>query len=388
MHVTLAGPIDTQMLRGLSGLRIDGGPSGQGGAPVTDLAAGLLRAGHRVSIATLDASLHEPLTIVEDGITITYVPWRAAPRFRARTRMLDLFEQEIRGLHSAIRAFAPDIVHAHWSYEYGEAAIRSQLPHLITLHDLGWDYLWIMRDTYRLMRLIMKFRVMLRARHVSVVGPFMQDKLWQYGYFGRSVTIPNGIILPERPKENLSARLNRSLRFVTIGNNGKIKNVRASVAAFRSIRTEYPNSELHLFGPGLGPDFADGEIGVFGHENVDHGTLMNFLRQQATVLLHPSRIEACPVIIAEAKAFSVPIVAGRRSGGVPFVCGEDAGSILVDIEDPTAIAEAALSIVSDPVKYRDMAEKARRDTEFRFSSDVVAKQYISVYDEIVWGQWL
>lgn len=387
MNITLAGPIDTQMLRRLSGRGIPGAPNGQGGAPVSDLAAGLLRAGHRVNIATLDASIEVPQTFVDEDLTITYVPWRAPPRYRTRTRMLDLFEQEIRGLERAIRAFDGEFVHGHWSYEYGEAAIRSKLPHLITLHDLGWDYFWIMRDAYRFMRLIMKYRVMLRARHISVVGPFMQKKLWQYGYFGRSVAIPNGIILPERSNVDLATRLGGPLRFVTIGNAGNIKNVRASVLAFRTIRARYPQAELHLFGPGLGPDFAAGEPNVIGHGNVSHGDLMTFLREQATVLVHPSRIEACPVIIAEAKAMSVPVVGGWRSGGVPFVCSEDAGCLLVDIEDPAAIAEAALTIVADPTVYRSMAEKARLDTETRFASDVVTARYLAVYDDILSGRW-
>jgi L-malate glycosyltransferase len=381
MRVTLAGPIDTGILRELTGLSLDGAPPGQGSSPVPDLAAGLMRAGLEVNVVTEDASVKRVETFEGTGLTVHYVPLRAPPAFKTRWRMLDLFEVEVRHLERAISSTAPDIVHAHWTYEYAEAAVRTRLPHLVTMHDLGWDYFWIMRDTYRFVRLIMKYRTMVRVRNLTVVAPFMLPKLGWYGFTGSSRCIPNGIIVPsEYTQKHLS---DTSLTFVTIGNTGNIKNVSASVAAFERIRESHPTAQLHLFGPGLDETFGARHSHVHCHGNVDHATLMSFLLKHATVLIHPSRMEACPVIIAEAKATGTPIVGGARSGGVPFVCGVEGGSLLVDIDDPKAIAEAALSIVASDDVYTSMSRQALDDVRTRFDSDLVTQQYLAAYHSVL-----
>lgn len=387
MRILLTGPIDTKILRALTGFALEGAPPGQGSAPVPDLAAGLLRAGHSVEIVTLDGTIDETITICEDDFRISYVPLRSEPRFRARVRSKDLFAFEIQGLVDQIAQSTADIVHAHWTYEYAEAAIRSKTPHLVTMHDLGWDYFWIMKDLYRFIRLVMKYRAMMRVKHLTTVAPFMTKRAKEYGYFRKAIAIPNGLLLPEISAGIDATKYHASPVFATIGNAGNIKNVSASLLAFEHIRAARPDATLHLFGPGLDDDFVGRAPGVVGHSNVDHPKLMNFLRDEATVLIHPSRMEACPVIIAEAKARGVPVVAGERSGGVSYVCGEDAGCFLVDIENPSAIASAALDVLKSAEQYKEFSRKARRDVEVRFDSDHVTELYVGSYNAVLSGNW-
>ncbi len=376
MRVVLAGPVLTSALRSSLGLALDGAPPGTAQTPITVIAAQLRAAGHAVHIVSTDPTIDEPVTVEEQGFAITFCPYRGEPKYRARTRSLDLFEREIQYLTAEFSRISPDVVHAHWTYEYAEAAVRSGLPHVVTMHDLGWEYLFQFRDLYRFVRLVMKYRTMPRVKCLTVVAPFMANKTRIYGYFGPVQVVPNSVEIPASftPMEDrdLSAP-----KIVTVGNDGRIKNVIASVEAFRAIRNKIPNATLHLFGPGLDGSYQPDEPGVVRHGNTPHSTLMRFLAEEATLLVHTSRLETFGVIIAEAKARGLPIVAGRQSGGVSYVC-QDGASLMVDVDQPAEIAEAVLKLL-EPDVYPGVAARCRQDTLERFSPQAVCSSYVDAY---------
>lgn len=383
MKILLASPVSTAGLRAATGLRLLGAPETPIQTPAVPLAAELLALGNEVQVVSLSADVPEPLTISEGLLSVTYLPLRS----RARDRGLDLFKKEIRTLVQMIRAYDPDIVHGHWTYEYAEAAVRSGKPHLVTMHDVGWGCLRHFRDGYRLMRLVMKYRVMPRIKHLSVVAPYMVNKPRQYGYFGEVSVIGNGITIPTIPpavtRNDTVNRLRKPV-IATIGDTGRLKNVRRSVDAFALIKRQLPDATLHLFGPGLDENFAPEISGVVGHGLTSHDDLMAFLQEKVDLLIHPSLLETFGVIIVEAKARRIPVVAGKKSGGVPWACGDhDAGCKLIDVTDTNAIAAAALGYLLNPDEYLEASCAARRDAADRFSAGKIAQDYIKVYQAIL-----
>lgn len=381
MRVVLAGPILTSSLRAALGLRLAGAPPGMARSPVEPLAAALRVAGHDVHIVTTDTALRQSVTVAEAGFSITYCPLRGPPDYRARVRAMDLFEAEIRHLTAAIRALAPDIVHAHWTYEFAEAGVRSGRPHLVTMHDLGWDNLLHFRNAYRLMRLMMIYRTLWRVKHLSAVSAFTAGRAPFYGYFGKVDLVPNGVEIPPELPARAEADIARPV-IVTVGDAGPIKNVRTSLLAFPLIRQRWPEAQLHLFGPGLDAAFAGDVPGVHAHGSTPHTELMQFLAERATVLVHPSRLETFGVILAEAKARGVPVVAGARSGAVPFVCA-DGVSRLVDVRAPQRIADGVLGLLESAAAYHDARQRSRADVIARFSIAASAASYMAIYRRIL-----
>lgn len=379
MKVTLVGPISTNAVRVATGLALEGAAEGYANTPIVPLAAELLRLGHEVHIVTLDPSIEETQEVSERGLQISFCPLRSLPAYRTRTRALDLFSLEIRSMVRVIRETPADIVHAHWTYEYAEAAVRSGRPHLVTMHDLGWQVLWHLRDGYRVVRLLMKYRVMPRINRLTVVSPFMKAQARLYGYLGPVHLIPNGLSLPEWDLAKPANRIAGPLKIVTVGDAGRLKNVQASVAAFPSVRERFPDAELHLFGPGLDAAYTAGENGVNGHGNVPYPKLMAFLDDHASLLVHTSLTESFGMIIAESKARGIPVIAGANSGGVPFVCGSNAGCTLVELRSKHELIGAILKTLSDREGYCTMARLARADTEDRFDIKLVAQAYIEQY---------
>lgn len=378
MKILLSGPILTSALAEATGIDLTGLPPATAQTPIAPLAAGLIAAGHGVHVLTLDPTLDEVCSFEREGLRITYCPLRGEPRYRARTRMADLFAVEIGHLSRAMAQSDADIVHAHWSYEHAEAALRSGKPNLVTMHDLGWDYLFQFRDAYRLMRLVMKYRAMVRVKDLTVVGRFMAPKVRHYGYFGQADVVPNPIGEASWREKTLDAPV-----LVTVGNANPIKNVGASLAAFALVRERWPEAQLHMFGPGLGPDCAltQGQAGVVAHGNVPHSELMAFLAEKATLLVHPARLETFGVIIGEAKMRGVPAIAGLQAGGTADVIGTV--GTLCNIEKPADIAAAIMEILDAPETYTALQRASHDDMASRFSQVQVAAAYEHIYRRVL-----
>jgi glycosyltransferase involved in cell wall biosynthesis len=93
-----------------------------------------------------------------------------------------------------------------------------------------------------------------------------------------------------------------------------------------------------------------------------------------------SRTEGTPIVLFEAMAAGVPVVA-TRVGGIPDVLSSGEG-MLVDAEAPPQLAEAIRQVFTAQDAARDRAQRARRALKDRFSPEPWARRYEAVYKEI------
>lgn len=93
---------------------------------------------------------------------------------------------------------------------------------------------------------------------------------------------------------------------------------------------------------------------------VSHSEIPGHL-QQAAIFCLPSWYEAMPLSILEAMACGVPIVA-TNVGQIPQVVTPDFGR-LINPKDPTALADALESLLTDPDLHQRAASAARTEAE-------------------------
>ena len=62
--------------------------------------------------------------------------------------MRDLYKIERQGLRQGILLAKPEILHAHWTYEWAMACLETGLPMLATTHDNGFQQLRFQKDLY------------------------------------------------------------------------------------------------------------------------------------------------------------------------------------------------------------------------------------------------
>jgi glycosyltransferase involved in cell wall biosynthesis len=93
-----------------------------------------------------------------------------------------------------------------------------------------------------------------------------------------------------------------------------------------------------------------------------------------------SRTEGTPMVLFEAMAARVPIVAARV-GGVPNVVGP-AEAILVPPGDPTELASAIHAVRADPLAARARAQAAHDRLAREFRVEPWLARYEQLYHEI------
>jgi L-malate glycosyltransferase len=360
---------------------------GYRGVPVSELARALIDAGIDVEVATTATEVDVPVTLEGKGLRLHVAPMRA----RARHRALDAFRREREWLLRSIEASDANVVHAHWTYEYAWAALDSGRPVVVTAHDAPLTVLRHFRDRYRAIRTAMAYLVRLSIPTLTAVSPYLARR-WrrEMGYRKPITVIPN--IAPALPTAPPRPLANRAPRMLEVGNPERIKNVGSLVHAFRLLRETYPEIELDLVGPGL----AEGDAlpAALAREGSCHG--IRFLGvldrdalaatlDEARALVHPSVSECCPMVVLEAMRAGVPVVAGRKAGGTPWMLEHGRAGILVDVRDPTALARGVATLLEDDALARGYAERARLRADKCFSPKVVSSAYLDEYERVLAG---
>jgi glycosyltransferase involved in cell wall biosynthesis len=98
------------------------------------------------------------------------------------------------------------------------------------------------------------------------------------------------------------------------------------------------------------------------------------------VLVLSSRTEGTPMVVLEAMAAGVPIVA-TRVGGVPDVLSS-ADAMLVPPEDPAALAAAIRAVHDHPDAARSRADSARRRLDTEFALAPWLARYEAIYRQV------
>ncbi|MGH2536988.1 MAG: glycosyltransferase, partial [Candidatus Promineifilaceae bacterium] len=98
----------------------------------------------------------------------------------------------------------------------------------------------------------------------------------------------------------------------------------------------------------------------------------------ADLFLYPSRLEAFPIPITEALACGTPIVTSDANG-MKELAGDAA--VLVDPEQPAAIAEAAERVLVDRALHRQLSARSLARAAC-FSWQRCAQETLAILEEI------
>jgi glycosyltransferase involved in cell wall biosynthesis len=193
----------------------------------------------------------------------------------------------------------------------------------------------------------------------------------------RIAVIPNGV---ERSFYSDTPRsLHARPRLLFVGRLAIQKNIPFLLHALDGISDRFDTTlvgdgELAAESKELARRLGLQNITFFGRAD---GTTLLDLYRDADVFVLPSEREGMPLVLLEAMAMGLPIVASDIPGNRDVVIEGENGR-LVPLNDVAALRSTLLRMVADPAEYVRMSRSARSLAQ-RFSWDVVGEEFETLY---------
>ena len=285
----------------------------------------------------------------------------------------------------------PDLIHVHSSMWAGLAAsyIRRThgIPYLITEHRGRF-----ISGNLEAEKMLSPWHIPLLkaafdgAERVVTVSHALQGKILEISpdCTGRMETIPNMVdttfFVPGQPRGT------EPFVFLCLASLDHLKGLDTLLLALGKLKRKNTGSVRLIIG-GEGPmkEELKGltrklslEADVRFTGQLDREAVRQHLQSVHAFVL-PSRYEAFGVVLIEAMACGLPVIASQ-AGGAPEIVRDDNG-MLVPPDDPESLASAMDSLVRNPERYH--AEAIRSYAERNFGRYVVAGAYLKIYQKII-----
>jgi glycosyltransferase involved in cell wall biosynthesis len=158
------------------------------------------------------------------------------------------------------------------------------------------------------------------------------------------------------------------------------KGVEVLLEALQELRSRHPEASLRIAGDGEHWGRLERRVAELGLGEAvaflgtcDAGRVRGLLAGAAALVV-PSIYEGMPLVVLEAMAAGVPVVASAVSG-IPEVVVDGETGWLVPPEDPEALADALGEVLAGPEEARRRGEAGRRRVDERFRPSVAAAQW-------------
>ncbi len=172
----------------------------------------------------------------------------------------------------------------------------------------------------------------------------------------------------------------------TVGRLAEVKQQDVLIRAFAELLPSLPSARLVLVGDGpmrAGLEHLARSLGV-GGEVLFTGYQPSPERYLAAmdVFALPSRAEAMPLVIPEAWAAGLPVVASRV-GGIPSMVADGETGYLVESGDVGGLAGRLRSLLADARKAREMGRAGQRKARAEYDIAAMAGTYDRIYRELL-----
>lgn len=364
---------------------------GGSGAVATELGLKLAERGHEVHFI----SYAQPFRLgsFRERVFFHEVEMEAYPLFEHPPYSLALAV----AIHDTARSRELDLIHAHYAIPHATSAWIARemlagerdLPVVTTLH--GTDITLV--GGHPSFHAITRFSI-LRSTRVTAVSDFLRDetvRIFDVPRGGIDV-IPNFIDTTLYRRDKLPCH--RSVLapegeaiVMHVSNFRPVKRAVDVVEVFARIRAALP-ARLVLVGDGPDRPVAlerARELGIQDHVLFlgKHASVDELL-SCADLFLLPSQSESFGLAALEAMACGAPVVASAV-GGIPEVVDDGVSGFLLPPGDVEGMAEAALTLLRDPARWKAASEAGRAVALERFSSERVVPVYERLYSEVAAG---
>jgi glycosyltransferase involved in cell wall biosynthesis len=294
-----------------------------------------------------------------------------------------------RDIQRTLKAIQPDIAHfqgvAGWSIGYPD-------PYVLTIHGiqerdvlLSGGFLAMVRS--RIIAAVEK-TARKQARDAIIISPYVEEVVGNQ-LAGRRWAIENPVPevffnvkrSPDRP------------RILFVGRIRRLKNIDGLIRSFSLVLKRVPSAELCIAGDS-DPAYEAECRRLCGRLGIDHAVsfpgsldrecLLEELARATCVAL-VSHQETAPMIVEEAMAAGLPVVASRICG-LRYLVEDGNSGYLVDQNDEEEIADRICDLLLDDVKNAAFGQRGNTIARERFHVTSVTRTTWELY-KIICEEW-
>jgi glycosyltransferase involved in cell wall biosynthesis len=251
-------------------------------------------------------------------------------------------------------------------------AQRKNRKVVLYIHTMGFSSL-----TKRsfLLALVLK-RVFSKATAVVTLGAAMEQDIKAVAPHCRTVNIPN-CVLPKSSKENKAAEFSTRRQVLFVSNMANSKGIDTFLSVFGSLARQnkdicativgqplYENQIAEIQSALLNSEWSN-RVKFLGYQKRE---VISDLFQGSLFLLYPSREDAQPLVILEALAVGLPVVASNV-GMIPEILQNGSG-FTFDPGDIEGMLKACENLIEDKLLWESTVTKAVQAYEARYNMEI------------------
>lgn len=293
----------------------------------------------------------------------------------------------IRAVRRQLKAFKPDIVHGQGTErECAVSAAFSKFPNVVTVHGnmrliaevnnaKPFSFFWLAAQLEKM--------TLPRTRGVVCITRYTRDAVKDLAK--RTWVAPNAV---DESFFDINAEPDASRAILCVGAVCYRKNQNAFIKALDPLAAEGRFKVLFLGGvdkeDAFGTEFLELVAQRPWCEYAGFADRMS-LRQRfktATLLALPSLEDNCPMVVLEAMAAGVPVLAANV-GGLPDLVEDGKNGLFCDPLDAESMRAGVSKILGDAKLARELAATAKVAARERFHPLVIARKHVEIYREVL-----
>ncbi len=289
-----------------------------------------------------------------------------------------------------------DIVHAHFG-PIGLAMAKLRLedvmpcPLVVTFHGSDINARQAKCSSVEYYRPVFQ-----AADRITVGTQFMAEQVAAIAPTGARapVILPMGVDVRKFPHADRGWGAGEEVRLLAVGRLVPVKGTRYAIEMLALLKNRHPGLRLCVVGDGpLRRELEDLALNLGVQDRIEFcgALLADEVRKKYTeahIFVMPGIVaadgtrEGQGVVIAEAQACGLPVVASRV-GGIPYAVDEGRSAILVPPGNAEALASAVESLLADPDRCVEMGRAGRAFVQANYDNEVLNDQLVRLYESVI-----
>jgi glycosyltransferase involved in cell wall biosynthesis len=227
-----------------------------------------------------------------------------------------------------------------------------------------------------------------RARFVACISHFCRSQIMLFSdqaHWGKLAIVHCGV-MPERygqAPRNASGGHASGGHVLFVGRLDPVKGVPLLLQAFAAVRARHPGARLSVVGDGPARGALEAQAQDLGAEGVSFlgyrtQDEVAALLEQADMLVLPSFAEGVPVVLMEAMASRIPVIASQVAG-VPELVADGVSGFVVPPGDLATLTDRLDRLLADPDLCARMGQAGRAAVVAGFDVDREAAWLLALF---------